>query len=165
MTKDKRQYLPTDLRVKREADERGTNHPNELTDDELAKAVEQLKLDRAAEEPELSPPPYPDDSQPSFAGWWLGMVELLAPAIQEKARQYGTNSLVEVGRLYARAQGRDPIGQVEAIEIGCMMYAYGKMQRVVDAMQRGELPSTDTWHDLMVYSAMAQFARAHGRWP
>lgn len=102
---------------------------------------------------------------PDFAAWAHGWVEDNAPAIAAKAREYGSNSLAAEGRLFARACGRDSIPYAEAIEIGCMVYAYGKIERVIDAMLRGELPRIDSWHDPAVYSMMAMFTRSKGTWP
>ena len=112
----------------------------------------------------LGPGQEPDD-EPDFETWWINLVAEHAPTIQAKAEEYGTNSLVEVGRLYARARGRDQIEPAEAIELGCAVYAYGKIQRVIDACLKDRLPSEDTWRDAMVYAAMALYTREHGRWP
>lgn len=120
------------------------------------------------------PPPADWEHQPDlvfetdssdFEKWWTELVRQHAGTIQAKAEEYGTNSLVEVGRLYARARGRDPVGIAEAVELGCAVYAYGKMQRVIDALLKDRLPSEDTWRDAMIYAAMALFAREHGHWP
>lgn len=100
-----------------------------------------------------------------FHAWWSKLVDEAAPTIQRKAGEYGSNSLAEMGRMFARAQGRDRIEDHEALEIGCMIYAKGKLERVLDAMLKGRLPSTDTWHDLGVYSSMAQYIRENKRWP
>lgn len=102
---------------------------------------------------------------PDFAEWTRDWLEKNMPAIEAKTKAYGSNSLAEEGRLFARAGGRDNIPQAEAIEIGCFVYAYGKIQRVADAMLRGELPGTDSWHDPAVYSLMAMFTRSKGQWP
>lgn len=99
-----------------------------------------------------------------FHDWWVAMADREAPTIQRKAEEYGTNSLVEMGRLYARAQGRE-ITDLEAIEIGCFLYAYGKIQRVADALLKGKSPNVDSWHDLTIYSLMVQFSREKGTWP
>jgi len=116
--------------------------------------------------PTPQPGKEPDDSLGGdFETWWLDLVSEHAPTIQAKAEEYGTNSLVEVGRLYARARGRDQIEPAEAIELGCAVYAYGKIQRVIDACLKDRLPSEDTWRDAMVYAAMALYTREHGRWP
>lgn len=103
--------------------------------------------------------------EPGFHLWWRSLVDEAAPTIQRKAGEYGSNSLAEMGRMFARAQGRDRIEDHEALEIGCMVYAKGKLERVLDAMLQGRLPSIDTWHDLGVYASMAQYIRENKRWP
>lgn len=99
-----------------------------------------------------------------FAEWWSKLVQTEAPTIGAKAKEYGSNSLAAMGRLYARGQGRE-VEPAEALELGCYVYAYGKMQRVADAMINGKLPSTDTLKDTMIYMAMAQYIRQFGQWP
>ena len=99
-----------------------------------------------------------------YPGWFHAWVEANAPMIAAKAEEYGTNSLVEMGRIFARAQGRE-IDVEEAIELGAFLYAYGKIQRVADAALKGKLPSYDTWNDALVYMSMAMYARDTGRWP
>lgn len=106
----------------------------------------------------------PVASADGFHAWWRRQVDNAAPTIERKAAEYGSNSLAEMGRMFARAQGRDRIDDAEALEIGCAVYAKGKLERVLDAMLKGKLPSTDTWMDTMVYSAMSLYIREHGRW-
>lgn len=106
-----------------------------------------------------------DDTAPGFHQWWLAQVDRAAPTIQRKAAEYGSNSLAEMGRMFARAQGRGRVEDAEALEIGCAVYAKGKLERVIDAMLKGKLPSADTWHDLGVYATMAQYIREHNTWP
>jgi len=101
----------------------------------------------------------------SFRDWWVEWVDNAAPTIQRKAAEYGSNSLAEMGRTFARAQGRGHIEDHEALEIGCMFYAKGKIERVLDAMLQGTLPSADTWGDTMIYAAMASYIREFRRWP
>ncbi len=99
-----------------------------------------------------------------FAEWWGKLVQTEAPTIGAKAKEYGSNSLAAMGRLYARGQGRE-VEPAEALELGCYVYMYGKVQRVADAMINGKLPSMDTVLDTMVYAAMILFIREHKRWP
>jgi hypothetical protein len=101
---------------------------------------------------------------PDFEDWWSDLVADLAPMIGAKAKEYGSNSLAEMGRLYARGQGRE-VDTPEALAIGCYVYAYGKMQRVADSMIRGAEPSEDTLKDTMIYMAMAMFIRQYKHWP
>jgi hypothetical protein len=100
----------------------------------------------------------------SFDAWWTELVAKEAPTIAAKAAEYGSNSLAAMGRLYARGQGRE-VGVAEALELGCAVYAYGKMQRIADSMIRGTLPSEDTVKDTMIYMAMTLFIKEHKRWP
>jgi hypothetical protein len=100
----------------------------------------------------------------AYPDWFHAWVDANAPTIAAKAEEYGTNSLVEMGRIFARGQGRE-IEEREAVEIGCFLYVYGKVQRVADAMLKGKTPSFDTWSDTLVYASMAMFARETGRWP
>lgn len=100
----------------------------------------------------------------NFHTWWVAMADREAPTVQRKAEEYGTNSLVEMGRIWARAQDRD-VTDLEAVEIGCFLYAYGKIQRVADALLKGKSPNVDSWHDLTIYSLMVQFSREKGTWP
>ena len=100
-----------------------------------------------------------------FADWWLGYIEEVAAEIDRKAKVYGSNSLEQIGRLIPRARNDQETDQSAALEMGCFVYAYGKMERVADAILRGELPGEDSWHDLMVYAAMALYIREVGTWP
>jgi hypothetical protein len=100
----------------------------------------------------------------SFAEWWHEYIDEVAPAVAEKARNYGTNSLEQIGSLIPTARG-DRADLPTSLEIGCFVYAYGKMQRVADAVLRGDSPAEDSWHDLMVYCAMALYIRHERRWP
>lgn len=99
-----------------------------------------------------------------FTSWWRTLVSCEAPVIARKAQEYGSNSLAAMGRLYARGQGRE-VEPAEALELGCAVYMYGKVQRVADAMINGKSASRDTILDTMVYAAMMLFIRESKRWP
>lgn len=100
--------------------------------------------------------------------WWREWSAKDAPEVTRKAREYGSNSLQEQGRLLAELRGWDD-GDIksvgELLELGCFDYAHGKMQRIKDAILRGELPSEDTWRDLAVYALMVLRIRDCGTWP
>lgn len=104
------------------------------------------------------------DPRLNFHRWWADLVDSEAPTIAAKATEYGSNSLAQMGHLFARAQGRG-VTEAEALEIGSFIYAYGKIQRVGDALLQGKLPSADSWKDLAVYSTMALYIRDRGQWP
>ena len=104
------------------------------------------------------------DLRPNFHCWWAELVDKEAPTVAAKAAEYGSNSLAQMGHLFAKAQGRG-ISEAEALELGTFIYAYGKLQRVGDALLQGKLPSVDTWKDLSIYSSMAMYIRENGQWP
>lgn len=99
-----------------------------------------------------------------FHRWVLLYLGEAAQTVEAKAKAYGSNSLAEMGRVFARAQERE-VDDATALELGCYLYAYGKMQRVSDGILRGEAPAQDSWHDLVIYGLMALYIREHGRWP
>lgn len=96
--------------------------------------------------------------------WWLKRAEREANEVVPKAVEYGSNSLMQVGRKMAQLQGRT-VADDEALELGCWSYAIGKVERWTDAVMRGERPSDDTLHDIGVYIKMAQRIRDAGSWP
>lgn len=98
--------------------------------------------------------------------WWVKNATDEAPMIAEKADRYGSNSLAAMGRMLAELQ-RDSsnYSYQDFLELGCFAYAYGKAERVFDAIKRGEFPDIDSWRDLSVYSRMAIKVRETGSWP
>lgn len=132
---------------------------------ELAKAVDSF-LDPSVTVEDLThmADNNPSQSPQDFHTWWVAMADREAPTIQRKAEEYGTNSLIEMGRIWARAQGRS-VEDLDAVEIGCFLYAYGKIQRVADALLKGKVPNVDSWRDLAIYSMMVQYSREKGNWP
>lgn len=105
-----------------------------------------------------------DDTSSEFSLWAHNFVDNHAPMVSKKAEEYGTFSLSEVGRLFALGQGRS-VSSVEAIELGCLLYAHGKIQRSISAVLRGRLPTEDTVVDTAIYSLMALFVKEFHRWP
>lgn len=102
---------------------------------------------------------------PDFTRWWTSQVEEHGPTIQAKAQEYGSNSLRQVGALFLRDRGLEGFTETEELVAGCAVYAHGKLERVLDALLAGTLPSDDTLHDLQVYAAMAQYIKTTGVWP
>ena len=100
-----------------------------------------------------------------LAHWWVGDAASEAPEIARKATEYGSNSLAAMGAMIGRVQHRQPMTRAEELEYGCAVYAFGKMERVMDAIIRGDLPSEDTWRDIAVYARMARRIRETGNWP
>lgn len=96
--------------------------------------------------------------------WWLDRAKEEAQAVVPKAVTYGSNSLLQLGRKMAQLQGREASDE-EAMELGCWVYAVGKIERWTDAVMRGERPSDDTLYDIGIYIKMAQRIRDAGSWP
>jgi hypothetical protein len=133
--------------------------PDEPATDELQAVAPTLR-----EQPELPGMEADGWTEADVYRWWIGQAKATAGPIAAKAAQYGSNSLAQMGRLWARAQGRE-VDNAEALELGCMLYTYGKMERWIDAALRGDKPSIDTLHDIAVYATMAQRVRETGSWP
>lgn len=97
----------------------------------------------------------------AWAGYW---VDTNLPMIEAKAKTYGSNSLAAMGHLFAKARGVE-VTDERALELGCMLYAYGKMQRWIDAALHSQEPARDTLDDLAIYTLMARFINETGNWP
>lgn len=96
--------------------------------------------------------------------WWIERAAREAEQVTVKARTYGSNSLIQLGRKMAQLQGRE-VGDGEAIELGCWAYTVGKIERWTDAVMRGERPHTDSILDAHIYCLMVVRTRETGRWP
>jgi hypothetical protein len=99
-----------------------------------------------------------------LAGWWAGVsADDVGPA-SIKAKEYGSQDLIIIGRTL-----RVMIGVSEELvsdeEIGIIFYTLGKVARAVSAVASGHAPSDDTWHDITVYSMMVRRIREVGQWP
>jgi len=102
--------------------------------------------------------------------WWtshaVNVIERTAP----KAAQYGAADLDLMGQAmesqYAEAikwmtpEERKTFGRYAA----CAFYALGKVARIQGALERGELPHSDSEFDLEVYAVMMTCIRQTGRW-
>lgn len=96
--------------------------------------------------------------------WWIEQAKDEAEGVLPKAIEYGSNSLIQVGRKMAQLQGRT-VGDEEATELGCWVYTVSKVERWTDAVMRGERPGDDTLYDARVYLGMARRNREVGGWP
>lgn len=101
----------------------------------------------------------------AITDWWLNKAHQEIEAVAPKAVEYGSNSMIEVGRTMARLQHRREVPDDEAIEMACMFYIAGKLGRWVDAVAEGKRPSVDTIYDINIYAKMAQRVRDVGGWP
>lgn len=104
------------------------------------------------------------DAAAVLAEWWRDQAEAeIAPTV-DKAVEYGSTDLIDIGMMLGRTMGRD-IEEEEAAELGVFFYLIGKIARWQSAIQRGERPSDDTLFDIGVYVRMAQRIRKTGGWP
>jgi hypothetical protein len=100
---------------------------------------------------------------PGFAEWTARWLAAIAPTVERKALEYGSNSLARKGYRYANAQHTD-VTNVQALELGTVQYLLEKSDRIEDALLRGMAPSTDTVSDSVVYGLMCLFIRDQGHW-
>jgi len=100
---------------------------------------------------------------PGFAEWLASWSDRIAPQVQRKAAEYGSNSLAKKGYRFAAAQSM-AVAQPQALELGALQYVLEKLDRAEDAMLRTQLPSDDTLVDATVYLLMVLYIRANGRW-
>lgn len=98
-----------------------------------------------------------------FYDWVAKWVADHVPEAEQKARQYGSNSLAKKGYRFAAAQRQD-VSTPQALELGAAQYVMEKLDRVEDAVMRGQLPSDDTWVDVAVYALMIGYIRQNGCW-
>ena len=105
--------------------------------------------------------------------WWIAQATTEIDSMMDKLAEYGTGDLHEIGRQMMKVRGVDIDQQVDDLgsygleitnaqmyELGIMFYALGKIQRVITAAEQGKTASTDTWHDLHIYSKMVLAGRA-----
>lgn len=96
--------------------------------------------------------------------WWMRIArEEMEPTV-EKAREYGSTDLIDIGMMLGRTMRRE-VSEEEAAELGVFFYLIGKIARWQSAIERGERPSDDTIFDIGIYCRMAQRIRYSGGWP
>ena len=95
--------------------------------------------------------------------WWIDHARTEASATIAKMCEYGSGDLVAVGQQVRQLADRKPMVDADAMELGCLFYLIGKMERAISAHKRGDLPSDDTWFDIAVYAKMVLAKRA-GVW-
>lgn len=96
--------------------------------------------------------------------WWLEDSAALAAATVEKMAEYGSGDLVQLGQHLRRLAGRPIYADLDrAMQLGCLMYLIGKLERAVEACSEDRDVKDDTWLDIEVYAKMARANRA-GVW-
>lgn len=107
----------------------------------------------------------PDHTDSPLKRWWTDQAFDEADRTIAKMEEYGSMDLVHIGRMLWDVMERTtPLNDVAAMEVGCLFYLYGKVQRAVSALKNDRPILDDTWFDCQIYSKMAQAARA-GVWP
>lgn len=105
------------------------------------------------------------DGDSPLRRWWCDAAFDEADRTITKMEEYGSMDLVHIGRMLWDVMGRtSPLSDVAAMEVGCLFYIYGKIQRAVSALKNDKPIKDDTWFDTQIYAKMAQAARA-GVWP
>lgn len=104
----------------------------------------------------------PSDDIQGLANWWLDETRNELDSVIPKALEYGSADLKVIGFALSQMIG-EPKG-VTNDELGIAFYVLGKVARLVGGYADGRAPSDDTWHDIAIYTKMAQYARYHGEW-
>jgi hypothetical protein len=104
----------------------------------------------------------PSDDIQGLANWWLDETRNELDSVIPKALEYGSADLKVIGFALSQMIG-EPKG-VTNDELGIAFYVLGKVARLVGGYADGRAPSDDTWHDIAIYTKMAQYARFHGEW-
>jgi hypothetical protein len=97
-----------------------------------------------------------------LVNWWLDETKGELDSVIPKAVEYGSADLKVIGFALSQMIG-EPKG-VTHDELGIAFYVLGKVARLVGGYADGRLPSDDTWHDIAIYTKMAQYARKHNGW-
>ena len=98
----------------------------------------------------------------SLANWWLEETKFELDSVLPKAVEYGSADLKVIGFALSQMIG-EPKG-VTNDELGIAFYVLGKVARLIGGYADGRSPSSDTWHDIAIYTKMAQYARENGGW-
>jgi len=97
-----------------------------------------------------------------LASWWLDETRNELDSVLPKALEYGSTDLKVIG--FALSQMIGAPKDITNDELGIAFYVLGKVARLVGGYADGRKPSDDTWHDIAIYTKMAQYARHHGEW-
>lgn len=94
--------------------------------------------------------------------WWMEHAAEEASQTIVKAVEYGSSSLSHVGE--ALQSVAENLRAVSSHEAAITFYVFGKMARIIAALERGDQPSMDNWVDIGVYAKMLAYVREHGSW-
>ncbi len=121
--------------------------------------VDVYKMPSVSRETPRSPTP-----AEQLANWWRQAAEREIEQTVDKAVEYGSTDLIDIGRNIARLSGRE-VDDQEAAELGVFFYLEGKLARWRSAIVEDRRVSDDTLLDIGVYDRMAQRIRYAGSWP
>lgn len=103
-----------------------------------------------------------ETSTDDLVGWWTQTSNDELGDVLPKAVEYGSADLKIIGYAMSQMIGKPTLVTHE--ELGISFYLLGKVARLIGAYADGRKPSDDTWHDIAVYTKMAQFSRQFGHW-
>jgi len=110
------------------------------------------------------------EEEDEFTRWWRTTSEGDLRHSLTKRAEYGSRDLVRLGEALFEFAGvtreDDDESEWEQVcaELGILFYLEGKLARALEAYRQGNLPSTDTYDDLRVYSWMLGRVRETGSW-
>lgn len=105
------------------------------------------------------------DAADVIAEWWVHEAADDVRMVTHKLSAYGSlrvqaQALVDMANVPA-----DKRNETLATEMVLASYVGGKLNRIVTALARGEVPSTEHWRDLVCYAMMARWVDESGTWP
>lgn len=107
----------------------------------------------------------PDSMQAMVAGlerWWMEHAANEAAQTIPKAVEYGSSSLTSVGDMIKAIAPQ--LKHISSQELAVTFYVFGKMARILAALERGEQPGIDHWDDIRIYGKMISYIRENGSW-
>jgi hypothetical protein len=99
----------------------------------------------------------------NLAMWWFETSENDRDMVEKKLRAYGP--LAFHGAAMLEMEGRKIDGGKDGQLRVVASYVAGKLNRVLSALGRGEIPDEDSWRDICTYSMMARWITKFGGWP
>lgn len=103
-------------------------------------------------------------SREELAAWWRSKAGAEIEQTVDKAIEYGSTDLIDIGHNIARLSDRI-VSDQEAALVGVFFYIEGKLARWRSAIHDGRPVSSDTLLDIGVYARMAQRIQETGGWP
>lgn len=97
--------------------------------------------------------------------WWAARSAEALAKIAPKIDNYGSMDLEIFGAVLNRMMGKPTDNAAANIELGCTVYALGKMCRLLAGYADGVVPNIDSAFDSEQYMIMLQRARETGSWP